>query len=49
MAKSRVVIEDFPPDLLVDLKIKAATEHTSVKALLIQAAEKMLGRKAGAK
>ncbi len=47
MAKSRVVIEDFPPDLLEELKIKAVREKTSVKALLIGAAEKLLGRKAG--
>ena len=49
MAKSRVVIEDFPPEfLLQELKIKAVRrEKTSVKALLIGAAEKLLGRKAG--
>lgn len=42
-------IEGFPADLLRDLKIKAATEQTSVKALMIAAAEKLLGRKAGGK
>jgi hypothetical protein len=47
MAKSRLVIEDFPPDLLKELKIKAVNESTSVKALLIGAAEKLLGKKAG--
>jgi hypothetical protein len=47
MAKSRLVIEDFPPDLLRELKIKAVNEKSSVKALLIEAAGKLLGRKAG--
>ncbi len=44
---ARVVIEGFPDDLYHELKIKAATERTSVKALLIAAAKKSLGRKAG--
>lgn len=49
MAKTRMVIEDFPPDLLQELKIRAVREGTSLKAVLIQAAEKLLGRKAGTK
>lgn len=46
---ARMVIENFPDDLYHALKIKAATEQTSVKAIMIAAAEKALGRKAGAK
>jgi plasmid stability protein len=45
----RFVIDGFPEDLLRELKIKAATENTSVKALLIAAAEKLLGKKAATK
>ncbi len=41
---ARVVIEGFPDELYYELKIKAATERTSVKALLIAAAEKYLAR-----
>ncbi len=41
---ARVVIEGFPDELYHELKIKAATEKTSVKALLIAAAEKSLAR-----
>ena len=48
MAK-RLVMENFPPDLEKALKVKAAEEGTSVKALIIRAVEKMLGRKAGGK
>jgi plasmid stability protein len=48
MAK-RLVIENFPPDLERALKVKAAQEGTNVKALIIAAVEKLLGRKAGAK
>jgi hypothetical protein len=39
-------IEGFPDDLYRELKIKAATESTTVKALLIGASEKLLGKKA---
>ena len=46
-AMARVVIDGFPDDLHHELKIKAAQEQTSVKALLIAAAEKLLGKKAG--
>jgi len=42
-------IEGFPDDLLRALKVKAAQEGTSVKALMIAAAEKIIGRKAGGK
>jgi len=48
MAK-RLVIENFPPDLERALKIRAAEDGTNVKALIIAAVEKMLGRKAGGK
>jgi plasmid stability protein len=46
---ARLVVEDFPDDLHRALKIRAASEGTSVKALVIEAAEKLLGRKAGGK
>lgn len=46
---ARVVVENFPDDLHRALKVKAATDGTTVKALLILAAEKLLGRKAGGK
>ena len=42
-------IEGFPDDLHRALKVKAAQEGTSVKALMIAAAEKIIGRKAGGK
>ena len=42
-------IEGFPDDLLRDLKVKAAMERTTLKAVVIAAAEKALGRKAGEK
>ena len=42
-------IENVPADLIRELKIKAATDGITLRALLIQAAEKMLGRKAGGK
>jgi plasmid stability protein len=42
-------IEKFPDDLYRELKIKAATEGTTVKAIVIGAAEKAVGRKAAAK
>ena len=38
---ARVVIEGFPDDLLRTLKIRAVNERTSVKALLIAAAQKI--------
>ena len=38
-------IERFPEDLLRELKVKAAQEDTTVKALMILAAEKLLGKK----
>ena len=43
---ARVVIDGFPDDLHHELKIKAVQEKTTVKALLIAAAEKLLGKKA---
>jgi plasmid stability protein len=46
MAKNRVVVEDFPLELLRELKVRAAQEGTSVKALLIAAAEALMARKA---
>ena len=48
MAK-RLVVENFPPDLERALKIKAAQEGINVKALVILAVERLLGRKAGKK
>jgi len=44
-------IEGFPDDLLRDLKIQAAKDSTTVKAIMTQAAisELHLRRKAGAK
>jgi hypothetical protein len=45
MAK-RLVMENFPPDLERALKVKAAEEGTTVKALIILAVERFLGRKA---
>lgn len=42
-------IEGFPDDLYRALKVKAAQEDTTVKALMIAAAEKLFGKKAGAK
>lgn len=46
---ARLVIESFPDDLYYELKVKAATERTTVKAIIISAAEKTLGRKTGTK
>jgi len=46
---ARVVIENFPDDLYRALKVKAAQEDTTVKALMIAAAEKAVGRKVGSK
>lgn len=40
-------IEGFPDELLRELKVKAAQEDTTVKALMIGMAEKVVGRKAG--
>ncbi len=39
-------IEGFPNDLLRELKVKAAQEDTTIKALMIEMAEKVVGRKA---
>ena len=41
---ARVVIAGFPDDLYHELKVKAALDKTTVKALLIGAAEKIVGR-----
>lgn len=46
---AKMVIEGFPEDLYHALKVKAAIDKTSVKAIMIEAAEKLLGKKAGAK
>ena len=46
---ARMVIDGFPDELYHALKIKAATEKTSVKAIIIEAAEKALGRKVSTK
>lgn len=46
---SRLVIENFPDELHRALKVMAAQQGTTVKALLIAAAEKVVGRKAGGK
>ncbi len=40
-------IEGFPDDLYRDLKVKAAQERTTVKALMIELVEKAVGRKVG--
>jgi len=42
-------VEGFPDDLLRDLRVKAAKEDTTIKALMIDAAEKLVGRKAAVK
>ena len=42
-------IEGFPDELLRDLKVKAAQEDSTVKALMIAAAEKLLGKPKAAK
>ena len=42
-------IEGFPPELLRALKVKAAQEGTTIKAIMIAAAGKAVGRKAGGK
>ena len=39
----RVVIEGFPPDVLKELKMIAARDGTSVKALLVDAARQLVG------
>jgi hypothetical protein len=44
---ARVVTEGFPDNLYRELKVKAAQEGTTVKALMIAAAEKLIGRKVG--
>jgi hypothetical protein len=42
-------IESFPEDLYYALKVKAAEERTTIKAYVITAIEKALGRKSGTK
>ncbi len=37
---ARLVVEGFPDELMHALKVKAANERTTVKALIIAAAEK---------
>jgi len=44
---ARLVVEGFPDELFRDLKVKAAQEGTTVKALVIAMAEKAIGKKAG--
>jgi hypothetical protein len=40
-------IENVPADLIRELKIKAATDGVTLRQLVIMAAEKIVGRKAG--
>jgi plasmid stability protein len=42
-------VEGFPDDLLRDLRVKAAQEDTTIKKLMIAAAERLVGRKVAAK
>jgi plasmid stability protein len=42
-------IENVDAELVRELKIKAAKEGTSVRKIIIAAAEKAVGRKAGTK
>lgn len=46
---ARVVIDGFPDILYHKLKVKAAQKKTSVKALLIAAAEKVVRKRIPAK